>query len=175
MVEALICRMIRVDASNLTIYRNLAQAYEGEFSAITGKLADEEGLFPLDTPIAASLPEPPASGASLIGYLAFIGDRPIGFAAIKLAESGNEVCEFYIIPALRKQGEGMRFAHQLLRHHPGLWQIKQIQGAEYASVFWRKVISGLGIAYQDDRLLDAYWGPVTRQVFVFDPVDPCLG
>jgi predicted acetyltransferase len=168
--------MILVDASNLTIYRNLAQAYEGEFSTITGKLVDEEGLFPLDTWIGESFPEQPESDASVIGYLAYIGDRPIGIAAIKLAESGNEVCEFYIIPALRKQGEGMRFAHQIFRLHPGIWQIKQIQGAEYASVFWRKVISGLGIAYQeDDRLLDAYWGPVTRQVFVFDPVDPCLG
>ena len=38
-----------VTAGNAQVYLNLCQAYEAEFSAITGRLPDQDGLFALDT------------------------------------------------------------------------------------------------------------------------------
>jgi len=43
--------LVEVTEVNKSVYLNLAQSYEGEFSAITGKKPDENGLFELDTEI----------------------------------------------------------------------------------------------------------------------------
>jgi hypothetical protein len=47
--------MLRVQASNVHIYNNLAQAYEAEFSQIMGKVPDRNGMFPIDTVIDDSV------------------------------------------------------------------------------------------------------------------------
>jgi hypothetical protein len=38
------------------VYLNLCQAYEAEFSAITGKLPDADSMFALDTILGGPLP-----------------------------------------------------------------------------------------------------------------------
>jgi predicted acetyltransferase len=149
--------IISVGEHNLNVYLNLAQSYEGEFSGITRKKPNECGLFPLDTQISDNTK----------GYLLIIDNTPAGLAAI-LAKSNNkyEVSEFYIIPYFRKQLFGKHFAHQLWRMFPGHWEVKQITGADDASVFWRKVISEFTLGtFLEDKYEDSYWGLVTRQQF----------
>lgn len=147
--------MINVDRINNHIYYNLIQAYEAEFSQITGKVPDHNGMFPLDTKL----------DNSVMAYLEYINSIPIGIAAIKRVDDTYEMCEFYIIPSKRKMNHGEKFAHKIFDVNQGLWQIKQISGAEYASNFWRKIIYTYGVSYQEDKYNDEYWGIVTRQKF----------
>jgi predicted acetyltransferase len=151
-------RIVKVKAHNEGVYLNLAQGYEAEFSALTRKRPGADGRFSLDTLL----------GDSVTGFILEIDAIPAGIAAIAARpESVYEVCEFYVVPSFRKQGWGMRFAHELWRKHPGAWEVKQIAGAGYATLFWRKAIEDFGyLACSEETFNDPYWGEVTRQCFV---------
>lgn len=146
-----------VTETNSHVYHNIVQCYEAEFSAITGKKPNASGLFELDTHL----------GDDTLGFLLEIDNTPAGIAAIHCKEAQDyEVCEFYVIPYFRKNGIGMEFAHTIWKNYPGDWEIKQIQGAEYATVFWRKTIKSFNeTEYTEESYDDPYWGIVTRQKF----------
>ncbi len=150
--------IIQVTDQNIIVYNNLAQSYEGEFSKLTEKRPDSEGMFALDTVI----------GGEVTGYLLYVDDSPAGLAAVRSKEpEHHEVAEFYVVPYFRKQEYGLRFAHEIWSRHAGLWEIKQIEGAEYATRFWNSVIARIDhMEYREDRYEDPYWGRVTRQRFV---------
>lgn len=150
-------KIVAVNDENLSVYLNLAQCYEAEFSALTGKRADSKGVFALDTQLCETTK----------GFLLIIDESPAAFAAIALKEDTRyEVCEFYVIPSFRNASTGMRFAHRLWKMFPGEWEIKQIAGAQGASKFWRKSIRAFGQGgYEEDSYEDRYWGSVTRQRF----------
>lgn len=152
-----------VDDRNMHIYLNLCQAYEAEFSAITGKVPDADGLFALDT----------ALGGPVRGYLLLVDGAPAGFAAVRVAAGeGCEVCEFYIVPSMRGRCLGKDFACRIFAAHPGPWQVKQLPGAGYATCFWCRVIDEFtGCRYEQDEYDDPYWGRVVRQCFVSAPSD----
>jgi predicted acetyltransferase len=149
--------LVTVNASNLAIYLNLTQAYEAEFSPLTKKLPDDEGKFALDTPIEGNV----------TGYLLYIDGKPAGLAAIANESVDHyEVCDFYVVPVFRKNKAGQRFAHILFDMMPGLWQSKQIAGADNAIAFWRRAIgSYTNEVFVEDIYHDEYWGDVTRQCF----------
>lgn len=149
--------LVTVNASNLAIYLNLTQAYEAEFSPLTQKFPDDEGKFALDTPIAGNV----------TGYLLYIDGKPAGLAAIaNECVDHYEVCDFYVVPVFRKNKAGQRFAHTLFDMMPGLWQSKQIAGADHAIAFWRRAIgSYTNEVFVEDIYHDEYWGDVTRQCF----------
>jgi len=155
-------KLVRVTPTNLAVYLNLAQSYEGEFSAITGKEPDAQGRFALDTQI----------GGPVSGFILYVGETPAGIVAV--ADKGAqryEVCEFYVVPCFRARSWGRKFAHALWEMLPGSWEIKQISGAEYASAFWRKTIASFhGSSFEEERYDDPYWGLVTRQRFTASPV-----
>jgi predicted acetyltransferase len=150
--------IVEVSPNNLNVYLNLAQSYEGEFSFLTKKQPNDQGLFELDTPI-----EPPVRG-----YILYVAATPAGIAAIKEKQSHDyEVCEFYVVPSFRSGSLGEKFAHAIWDKHPGRWEIKQIEGAQYATKFWHKVISRYTHEdFVEDEFLDPYWGRVCRQRFV---------
>jgi predicted acetyltransferase len=150
--------IIPVTTENLAVYHQLAQAYEAEFSAITGKKPDTQGIFTLDTRI----------GDDVRGFLLSVGGLPAGLIAVRIkGEEAYEVSEFYVVPSFRKQSRGRHFAHAVWRILPGRWEIKQIVGAEYASEFWRKTIGTFPSSeFREDKYNDPYWGMVTRQQFV---------
>ncbi len=136
------------------------QYYEAEFSAITGKKPNGLGLFELDTHL----------GDDTLGFLLVIDNVPAGIAAIRCEEAqAYEVCEFYVLSYFRKNGIGTQFAHTIWKDHPGDWEIKQIQGAGYATTFWRKTIEQFNeTAYTEENYDDPYWGSVTRQRFTIN-------
>lgn len=150
-------KIISVSTSNIQTYLNLAQCYEAEFSSLTHKQPNASGIFELDT-----------YPMELVQcYILTIQDIPAGIAAISFKdENFNEMCEFYVIPYFRKNGVGSNFAHKLWQTHPGNWEIKQIENAQYATIFWRKTISAHNdTTYLEDQHVDEYWGLVTRQKF----------
>ncbi len=149
---------LEVDGHNREVYLNLIQCYEAEFSSITRKKPDMRGLFELDTHI----------GVSTKGFILYEDGLPAGIAAIRVdPENHHEVCEFYIVPCYRKQSLGKWFARYLWDQYPGTWEVKQIEGAEEAIVFWRKAISEFTLnRFEEDLYEDAYWGKVIRQTFI---------
>lgn len=150
-------KIIPVAENNLTLYLHLTQCYEAEFSGLTHKKPDADGLFELDTQL----------GEKVMGLLLFINESPAGLAAITIKEENSyEVSEFYVVPSFRRHSSGMTFAHRLWSMFPGEWEIKQIEGAAYATEFWRKTITAYDhTPYQEERYNDPYWGMVTRQRF----------
>ena len=68
-----------VEGSNLPTYLNLAQAYEAEFSPITKKHPDLNGLYALDTTI----------GGEVKAYLLQTPLSAIGFAAASVPVDGS--------------------------------------------------------------------------------------
>ncbi len=150
-------KIIPVTKTNSHIYHNLIQCYEAEFSPITLKKPNASGLFELDTHI----------GDNVLGFLLMIDNTPAGIAAIECKEAqAYEMCEFYVIPYFRKNGIGMEFAHMIWKNYPGGWEIKQIQGTQHATAFWRKTIKCfIETEYSEECYDDPYWGIVTRQTF----------
>lgn len=144
-----------IDSSNSHIYFNLTQAYEAEFSNLTHEVPDENGLFKIQTSIDKEHK----------GYLFYDDKTPIGFIVFSMGDI-HDVSEFYIIPSKRQQGYGQKLACFTFLQHPGKWQVRQIEGAEKARIFWRKVIRSIvNDEYAEDIIEDRYWGIVTRQSF----------
>ena len=144
-----------IQFENMHVYVHLTQGYEAEFSGLTRKTPDENGLFKVQTHI----------DDNHTGYLLFNGKIPIGFMVIQTG-AVHDVSEFYIVPSQRLTAAGKRLAKAVFQKHPGAWQVRQIEGAEGAKKFWRKVIGEItGNDYVEDELLDERWGRVTRQTF----------
>ncbi|MBA3581329.1 MAG: hypothetical protein H0W44_02635 [Gammaproteobacteria bacterium] len=152
--------IVPIGKNNYLVFRNLSQAYEAEFSVITGKQPDVNGMFSLDTDCDESHD----------GFLLYESDIPIGFA-VKGRDSGrHDMAEFYIIPTVRRQGLGEEFAQAIFRHYPGKWQVRQIEGADLARTFWRRVIKDYTHnEFVEEQIDDLYWGLVIRQQFLSDP------
>ena len=147
-----------VSEQNLSTYLNLAQCYEAEFSVLTKKKPDQNGLFALDTEIA-----PPTRG-----YILYVDNVPAGIAAIgATGDTTYEIYEFYVVPFFRNEKLGTRFAHALWKMRPGNWVIKQIEGADHAVQFWRSCIKSYPHShYEEGAYQDEYWGLVNKQSFV---------
>ncbi|MDG1436888.1 MAG: hypothetical protein P8P83_03820 [Rickettsiaceae bacterium] len=150
-------RVAAITNDNLFVVLNLFQAYEAEFSSLTQKMPNKEGVFQLDiTPLVDNA-----------GYLLYQNDIPIGFTFIDITKIPYDVEEFYIIPITRGNGFGKLLAHYIFDMHPGPWQIRQISGANLAREFWRKTISYyIGEDFKEEITEDPKWGEVTRQSFV---------
>lgn len=150
-------KVLEVDAGNLAIYLNLVQAYEAEFSPLTGKTPGSDGRFALDTHL----------GGNIRGFLLYLGESPAGLAAIESNGAEHEVREFYVVPLFRGKLTGSRFAQALWQRFPGHWEIKQIAGATKATEFWRRAVGEFTAgSFAEDHHDDPLWGRVVRQRFV---------
>ncbi|NRB11489.1 MAG: hypothetical protein HRU35_07795 [Rickettsiaceae bacterium] len=145
-----------IEEINLNVFKNLAYAYEAEFSGITEKIPNELGLFSIDT-----LPKDP-----YIGYILYKNYIPIGFCIANTKIKIKDIAEFYIIPAMRCKGFGYQLAAMIFDKYPGQWQVRQIPGADHAISFWRKVIAKYTEGqYEESVVNDKDWGMVTCQSF----------
>lgn len=149
-------KLVEITQQNLDIFKNLAHAYEAEFSKITCKMPDEFGLFKIDT-----FPFTP-----YIGYLLYQREIPIGFCVTNVENEIKDIAEFYIAPVMRKNNFGYQLASMIFNKHPGQWQVRQIEGADHAVSFWRSVIKKYTKnQYEESVVQDPFWGIVTRQRF----------
>lgn len=146
----------KITNNNLSIYINLAHAYEAEFSSLTHKLPDLNGIYQPD-----SIP-----GDSCEGYLLFEHLLPVGFCLVNIDKPVYDIAEFYIGPVFRNKQYGKKFAFNIFSKYPGQWQVRQIKGAQHAILFWRSVIQEItDHQYHESIIEDPDWGEVTRQVF----------
>ena len=90
----------------------------------------------------------------------------MGFVIKDQCGEYSDIGEFYIIPAYRKMGAGRKMAFSIFDQHPGLWQVRQLQNAKLAKLFWRSVISDYTKCdYIELELEDEIWGKVSCQRF----------
>ena len=141
---------------NCEIFEQLAQDYEEEFSPLTGKSKQPNGKYNID--VDWHLPN--------IGYFWKENMQIMGFVIKDQCGEYSDIGEFYVTPAYRKMGVGRKMAFSIFDQHPGLWQVRQIQNAELAKIFWRNVISDYtNGGYIELELEDETWGKVCCQRF----------
>lgn len=100
------------------LFKNLMQFYEAEFSYITKKIPDEDGLFLFDTEISD------VNRA----FIAYSKLQPIGFSVVHVALDSNlrEILEFYILPCYRREYYGKAFSSLIFDTFKGYWIVKQL-------------------------------------------------
>lgn len=147
-----------VDSSTRPVWDRLVQAYEYEFSRITGKEPLNDGSMPLDTEL----------GGNVRGWIWWQGDRPAGLAAVVDHGDHREVAEFYVVPRWRGRGHGRAQVAALFDTAPGRWVVKQLVAATDAQAFWKNCLHSLPCRnLSESECHDPCWGPVVRQEFVW--------
>ena len=124
----------------------LWQLYQHDMSEFRDTYPDEEGRFkPGRLPLFLSEPDKCA-------YLVRHEDRPAGFAFVRgLSHDCRVMGEFFVIRAARRQQVGRETALQVIRQHPGDWEIAFQEENPGAANFWRRVVGELvGDDYKDE-------------------------
>jgi predicted acetyltransferase len=86
-------------------------------------------------------------GDGRVGYLAWAPhpntaeQAPVAFALVKgLDTDRHALAAFFVVPAARRGGLGMRFALDVIGRHPGAWEVAFQRGNVGAGHFWRRVV-----------------------------------
>jgi predicted acetyltransferase len=114
----------------------LLQLYQYDFSEIETVPVGSDGVFhQLD------------DARWDMGYLITVDSQLAGFALISRQASRIEpgatvwwMNEFFVMRGFRRTGVGRTAAHDILRRHPGGWEITQTPNNTAATTFWRAVL-----------------------------------
>ena len=117
----------------------LWQCFRHDLAPIVSGLPYADGRYQ-----TRGLTKYPAPGRT--GYLAWRPhpntgqDAPIGFALVDgLAGERRLLDAFWVAPAARRGGVGMRLALDVIARHPGPWAVAFQHDNHQAGVFWRRV------------------------------------
>ena len=122
-------------------FKKLQQAYEAEFSPITGYKPNSHGVF--DQEFLANTWS--KNGYEI--YLFKIDETVFGFAVVNLSsmithdKDTRDIAEFYIEPEFRNQKLGTKLAQELFHMYPGKWEVRQLPQLQKARNFWLKAIT----------------------------------
>lgn len=141
---------------NAQFLEEMVQHYEEEFSSLTKKNKNKDGKYNLDTDWKAPN----------VGYYWKVDSIIAGFCVVDCDSGYLDIGEFYISPEYRKKGAGKAMAYAIFNRYQGNWQVRQIEGADLATAFWRNVIADYTNGnYTESRIDDPVWGTVTCQRF----------
>jgi hypothetical protein len=136
------------------IVARLWQAYRNDLSVVVHGLPYADGRYQ-----SARLARYPSSDAS--GYMAWrahpkTGElAPLAFAVIEGLEGDRRSIEgFWVVPTVRREGVGRRFALDVLSRHDGPWTIVFQHDNIGAGHFWRNVAEsafGSGGWWEEER------------------------
>ena len=120
------------------VVERLWQLYRHDLSEHRDSHPDASGLFkPGRLPTFFGDPD-------RCGYLVIRGGLPVGFALVQGVASGpRTIAEFFVVRSVRRQGVGRAVASELLRRHPGDWEIGFQEENRGAPEFWRGVVTDL--------------------------------
>ena len=80
-------------------------------------------------------------------FLILVDGRLAGLALVKRGsefsdrETVWDVAEFFVVRAYRRQGIGLKTAHELWRKFPGPWEVRVMQSNRTALDFWQRAIT----------------------------------
>ncbi len=100
-------------------------------------------------------------------FVATVAGRYAGFAladhAVKVAESGNWMDQFFVLKKYRRAGVGLRLAHAVFDAIPGYWEVGQMPANVPAQRFWRRVIGEYtGGAFVEHVVTSGWWQGVVQ-------------
>jgi predicted acetyltransferase len=101
-------------------------------------------------------------------YVALIDGRYAGFALVddrvKLSGGQYWMDQFFVLKKYRGRGVGRALAADVIRRHPGAWQIGQMADNHSAQAFWRKTIGGLTEGnFKESTITTGWWQGVVQQ------------
>lgn len=123
------------------IMANLLELYAHDFSQFHHLELDDNGRFGYEK-LRRYWSEPVH-----LPLLFKVNGRLAGFALIKRGSeiSDNsavwDVAEFFIVRAHRRQGIGIRLAHELWRRFSGPWEVRVMESNGAALKFWERAIT----------------------------------
>ncbi|MEV8371570.1 GNAT family N-acetyltransferase [Kribbella sp. NPDC056861] len=123
-----------ITAEHHPLTERLWQLYRHDLSEYRGTYPDAAGLYPTER-LRSFFTEP-----DRCGYLVRQGDQVAGFVLVRGLAIGLRVMgEFFVLRAARRQQVGWEAALQVLRLHPGDWEIAFQENNPGAARFWRRV------------------------------------
>ncbi|KGA98396.1 acetyltransferase [Alkalihalobacillus alcalophilus ATCC 27647 = CGMCC 1.3604] len=151
-----------------SILEKLIQLYRYDSSECEGHSLTEHGVYSykyLDHQWTEDYRRPLLIkvNGEIAGFVLLILDVPKAYTKLNKAETTHVMSDFFIMRKFRKQGLGLKVAHQVFNQYRGNWEIKQTAKNIAAQHFWRKVVSGYrdGEVLKEDYLDNEHWkGPV---------------
>jgi predicted acetyltransferase len=135
------------DASRPTL-ENLLQLYIHDLSQFRFSRPDETGRFNHDDRYAVFFTNP-----DRCGYLFRDQSGPVGFGLVRgFSEHRRLMAGFFVVRGARRHHVGHAAALELLRRHPGVWEIPFQEENAGAARFWRAVANAaVGTEWSEDR------------------------
>jgi predicted acetyltransferase len=158
-------KLIRARQMHRLLLRQLFELYVHEFSAWTQVDVDSDGRFTPDDFLLDGWRRRDGGGR----YLLQADGQWAGFAFV---ERGSYVApgaavhwlmdEFFILRRYRGRGAGRWFAVEIMRQHPGAWEVGQIPENTAATAFWRRVLAPFEHGVFEEKFVqnDAWHGLV---------------
>jgi predicted acetyltransferase len=134
-------------AADRPVVDRLWQLYAHDMSEFRGSFPSDEGQFK-EGRLPSFFGDP-----DRCGYLVGWEGRLAGFALVRGVLTEPRVMgEFFVVRAARRHGVGRAGARQVLRAHPGAWQIPFQDENPGAARFWRSLATELvGDAWTEER------------------------
>jgi predicted acetyltransferase len=126
-------------AADRPVVERLWQLYAHDMSAFRGSLPADDGLFGW-----GRLPAYLAQDPDRASYVVQVGAAPAGFAFVRgLLGPTRVVGEFFVVGGARGTGTGLAVATEVMRLHPGAWEIPFQDENVPAARFWRRLATDL--------------------------------
>jgi predicted acetyltransferase/ADP-ribose pyrophosphatase YjhB (NUDIX family) len=118
------------------VVERLWQLYQHDLSEFRHSAPGPDGRFP-----PGRLPSYEGDGrGDHLTYLARLGEVPCGFALLRGVGGEERVMgEFFVTRSARGRGTAAAFAADVLRRHPGRWEIPFQDENPRAAAFWRRL------------------------------------
>jgi predicted acetyltransferase len=126
---------LKVTKDSRPILENLLQFYVHDLSQFRFTRPDASGRFNHDDRYAVFFTDP-----DRCAYLFRDASGPVGFGLVRgLSERRRLMAGFFVVRGVRRQSVGRVAALELLRRHPGAWEIPFQEENAGAARFWREV------------------------------------
>jgi len=128
--------VVPASSGQQSIIANLLQLYAHDFSEFHNLELDADGRFEYK-PLPLYWSDPTRHP-----FLVKVDGQLAGFVFVKRErETVWDVAEFFIARAYRRQGIGMKVAHEVWKRFPGLWQVRVMQLNGAGVNFWQRAIT----------------------------------
>ncbi|MFL6116617.1 MAG: GNAT family N-acetyltransferase [Catenulispora sp.] len=148
MVDLLMRAADGADAADRALLERLWSLFRHDMTEFTGGLPNPDGTFP-GAWLGSALDD-----ENWAAHLAFVNDRPVGFAFVRALEQPVRVLNsFFIVRGARRGGHGIQLARYVLAAHPGPWEIAFQEANVKGARFWRRLAQQVapGAWHEEER------------------------
>ena len=121
--------------TDLRLVRNLLNLYVYDMSQWFKFDPDDEGFYNYEIP--------DFDAPDHFVYIANYADSPAGLALLRKEQNQYDMKEFFVLRRYRGTSTASDFLEDLLKRHPGNWQVRVFADNKPAVPFWQKAITNL--------------------------------